>query len=663
MVEKMFHNSCQRKRKNWEILVSVMAAIVVFCTTYALILPAITQERESYCGYERHSHGEECYMHILICDITENEADSEILYHVHDENCYKESVNLTCPLSESEGHFHSEECLKTESICICTLEENEEHVHEDSCYETQEMIVCGQEEMEPHIHDENCFETMNQLICEQEEIPPPEKHVHTENCYENKLVCGMEEHDHNLQCYSDKNADVESEEEWTKDLPKELSGIWAEDLLETAKSQLGYRESTKNYEVVNEDETKGYTRYGDWYGDPYGDWCAMFVSFCLHYADIPENAIGYESNCQDWVELLKTKELPIELEENKLEQPLDSEIVLETENKDNLDKVEQPKDESGMFQYQLSGEYIPKPGDLVFFEVSKEDWANHVGIVKDVRIEVEDKEGNLISEVDTIEGNASDAVKEKTYSLDDKKILGYGILPENPNSMDLMTEMTEDLTTTETSEEMSTEMTEDLTSTETSEEISTEMTEDLTSTETKEETEIQAMTEYVSVEARWLNDNEEERPDFVQVQLYQNDTKYGDIVELSSENGWFYQWSDLPSKNSDGYEYEYYVEETPVSGYSSEQKLVEETKEQDDYTEEGGQENTEPETESDSPHNQYIVITYTKIANQYVLPETGGIGTHVFTAGGAVLIIGSLLTGCMIIRKRERRIKKSLPRR
>ena len=36
--------------------------------------------------------------------------------------------------------------------------------------------------------------------------------------------------------------------------------------------------------IVKEDgkTTDGYTRYGDWYGVPYGDWCAMFASFCIH---------------------------------------------------------------------------------------------------------------------------------------------------------------------------------------------------------------------------------------------------------------------------------------------------------------------------------------------------------------------------------------------
>lgn len=45
-------------------LVSILSCIVVFCTTYALILPAVTLERDDivyYCGKEEHQHTDECY--------------------------------------------------------------------------------------------------------------------------------------------------------------------------------------------------------------------------------------------------------------------------------------------------------------------------------------------------------------------------------------------------------------------------------------------------------------------------------------------------------------------------------------------------------------------------------------------------------------------------
>lgn len=67
-------------------------------------------------------------------------------------------------------------------------------------------------------------------------------------------------------------------------------------MTEIAQRQLGYTESAKNFTV---DKALGetlaqahhYTRYGDWYGNPYGSWDVMFVAFCQHYAGIPEDVI------------------------------------------------------------------------------------------------------------------------------------------------------------------------------------------------------------------------------------------------------------------------------------------------------------------------------------------------------------------------------------
>lgn len=409
----------RKHRKYWKNIFMVLAVVVVFCTTYALILPAITQERQTFCGYERHEHGDACYADELICGLSEEipETDSNVNYHTHDESCYSKTTNLICQLASEEGHSHTDVCKTTEKICICTLEENEAHTHDESCFEIRESITCGQEESEGHIHGEECYETISVLTCGLEEILPPERHVHSEQCYQKKLVCELEEHDHTLACYSNKKADLETAEDWEKELPKKLTGVWADDLLTVAKTQLGYHESTNNYIVVGEDETKGYTRYGDWYGDSYGDWCAMFVSFCLNYAEIPESAIGYEANCQKWVEKLQDKEL------------VQTSDTLETVD-ENLEEITTQK------QYQASGTYTPKPGDLIFFEVSQKDRANHVGIVTEVRLAEDDNSENTVSEVDIIEGNSSDSVRKRTYRLDDESILGYGILPENPGYED-----------------------------------------------------------------------------------------------------------------------------------------------------------------------------------------------------------------------------------
>lgn len=62
-------------------MILCLSCVVVFCTVYALILPAITLERKTVCGQEENSHTEECYSSDgqLTCGKTE---------HTHTESCY-----------------------------------------------------------------------------------------------------------------------------------------------------------------------------------------------------------------------------------------------------------------------------------------------------------------------------------------------------------------------------------------------------------------------------------------------------------------------------------------------------------------------------------------------------------------------------------------------
>ena len=50
------HKLQNRRRKRWQKTVSILACLVVFCTVYALILPALTAEADIYCGKEEHTH-------------------------------------------------------------------------------------------------------------------------------------------------------------------------------------------------------------------------------------------------------------------------------------------------------------------------------------------------------------------------------------------------------------------------------------------------------------------------------------------------------------------------------------------------------------------------------------------------------------------------------
>ena len=155
----------RRTRRFLTRFVSGVAAIVVFVTTYALVLPAITMESEAACGIEAHQHDDSCYSEELICGQEESEG------HHHTEDCYTVTKELECQIQE---HQHSSEngCFDEEGNLVC---EQEEHTHSDSCYKEHRELTCGLEESEGHHH--------------------------TDSCYEKVLTCGKEVHTHSTACY------------------------------------------------------------------------------------------------------------------------------------------------------------------------------------------------------------------------------------------------------------------------------------------------------------------------------------------------------------------------------------------------------------------------------------------------------------------------------
>ncbi len=249
------------RMKHWRQAMTVMACIVVFCTTYALILPALTMTGETYCGHEEHTHTDACY-------------DGDV------------------------------------------------------------------------------------------------------------LICEVEEHTHSMSCYSNPKADVESEADWEKTIPTNLGTVRAKNVVAVAKSQIGYTESTENYEADDDGSIRGYTRYGAWYGIPCGNWDAMFASFCLNYAGVPQDVFPYEGSCAAWVKTLK---------------------------------------DAGI--YAAADDYSPRAGDLIFFDSGSDGVSDHVGIVSEVT-----SEDGEVTAVQTIEGDCHDTVKSCEYDVSDRSILGYGIL-------------------------------------------------------------------------------------------------------------------------------------------------------------------------------------------------------------------------------------------
>ena len=367
-----------RHKKSRNRIMKILAIGVVLATAGMLIIPAVTMEKKPLCGLEEHTHSAECYKEEkkLICGM------EEVPGHQHTEACKKQKRTLICELPEKEGHRHTASCYEIKRTLTCTLPEGADHTHTDSCYTEEKILICELPEEEGHKHDDSCYR-MEEIVCGLEEQEPG--HIHTDACYETvtTLICKKPEHKHTENCYEQSNpeADVETENVWKKSVEgAELTKNWGTDLIEVASTQLGYKESTKNFIWDEEGNKKGYTRYGDWYGDRYGHWCAMFISFCMEHARIPEEVVPREASCRRWIQDLQNTEL-----------------------------------------YETSDISTPVPGDLIFFDRNHDDISEHVGIVKEV-VTNEDK-----SKVRTIEGNTGgNVVKEKEYSLYDDRILGYG---------------------------------------------------------------------------------------------------------------------------------------------------------------------------------------------------------------------------------------------
>ncbi|MBR6513629.1 MAG: LPXTG cell wall anchor domain-containing protein [Clostridia bacterium] len=133
---------------------------------------------------------------------------------------------------------------------------------------------CGKTE---HTHGDECYASLP--VC------GSTTHSHNDECYKSIFICEQEEHIHTSDCYSDLNADLETEADWTATFE---SVIYTEDaavnVLDIAKTQIGYTESEKNFVYNENGDRDRYTRYGEWYGNPYGGWNTMFVSFCLNYS-------------------------------------------------------------------------------------------------------------------------------------------------------------------------------------------------------------------------------------------------------------------------------------------------------------------------------------------------------------------------------------------
>lgn len=402
------------------------------------------------CG--EHVHTDACYTEtaVLACGLEESEE------HQHDENCYETSRELTCGIDSD--HSHTDACYEWEQVLscdlptepaedaqpvlVCTKPEIVLHRHTPDCFDADGKLICGQTQVLEHRHSDACFETVAEpvdtgtltctdtahvhtarcygtweLVCGQEEHTHSEAckqeetvfcgkdaHTHGEACRDEngELVCGTEEHTHSLACYADPGADVETAELWEKTFAGvTLTGNWRQDTLAIAETQLGYAESTKNYVVAEDGETvKGYTRYGAWCEEPYGDWNVMFLTFCLHYAGV--EGVPSDRDCGGWVT-------------------------------------------SWADAFEPAQSHTPAVGDLVLFDRDGDGTADRAGLVAQI----------TDSGFAAMEGDAEDAVRLLTYGTDDPGILGYINLPEGPKEFTLTAQTENGITVTITGESAS----------------------------------------------------------------------------------------------------------------------------------------------------------------------------------------------------------------
>ena len=159
----------------------------------------------------------------------------------------------------------------------------EEHQHTEECA-SETVLIC--EINVPDQSEETAETERTEETKTAEESAETEKaeqgHTHTEACYGTVYSCGKEAHIHQISCFSDPTADAETAEIWEATLP-ELTGRAGEDVLLIARSQLGYKESEKNYVLAEDGETKaGITRYGQWYGNPY-----LLLPALCRYSRVP----------------------------------------------------------------------------------------------------------------------------------------------------------------------------------------------------------------------------------------------------------------------------------------------------------------------------------------------------------------------------------------
>lgn len=248
-----------RHRRIWKRIVGTLACMVVVCTTYALILPAVTLEGTEPCGLESHMHSAACYdlraendhcalelhRHTAACRDGDDNlicGYADFVIHRHNEFCYDQNQNLVClleelteeeiaarieemeattgsaddPLSsepggselgietESEGSSPSalDFLFSADSFLDGALDSEGDSLREaaKAAAELESAEAEGQEEYKSllHQHDDTCFDENGRPICGRVQLL---EHEHTADCFDQSVLsCQLEEHSHSEAC-------------------------------------------------------------------------------------------------------------------------------------------------------------------------------------------------------------------------------------------------------------------------------------------------------------------------------------------------------------------------------------------------------------------------------------------------------------------------------
>ena len=168
-------------------------------------------------------------------------------------------------------------------------------------------------------------------------------------------------------------------------------------LLEIAAGEIGYTEGRNNY-----------SKYGEWSGDPNAAWCAEFICWCVDQVD------------QQYGEELLTVTYPKYSGQNT------GRDWFLKRGRFVYRKAMVPgwghQWEKGSGHNLEKNEFIPRPGDLVFFSYNEAGDTEHVALVEYCAY---DSEGNVIIHV--IEGNNPSKVQRASYRLSNSQVLGFGL--------------------------------------------------------------------------------------------------------------------------------------------------------------------------------------------------------------------------------------------